>query len=91
MARFLSNIGDSAMLRKLVSQTDINQQTVSIVLDKPRTIEVVSKNAGPTVLTVRCRDIEEKVSIVLNLPFQEDSVASATIIDHTDNTESSST
>jgi hypothetical protein len=88
MAVFLSNIGNSAMLRKLVSQTDIKKQTVSVVLDKPRTLEIVNKNAGPHELTVRCRDIEERVSVVLHLPFEEDSVASATIIDHT---ESSST
>jgi hypothetical protein len=83
MATFLSNIGNSTMLRKLISQTDIDNATVSVVLDIPRTLEVVSKNAGPRELTVRCRDIETRVSVVLHLPFKEDAVASATIIDHT--------
>lgn len=86
---FLSNIGSSNELRKQISQTDLHN-TVSIVLDKPRTLEVSTKNFGKNELTVRCKDIEERVSIVLHLPYREGAVASATIIDHTA-TESTST
>ena len=85
---FLSNIGNSSELRKQISQTDLHN-TVSLILDKPRTLEVRTKNFGRNELTVRCKDVEERVSIVLHLPFQEGAVASATIIDYT--TESTST
>ncbi len=84
MARFLSDIGDALELRKQVSRTDIHNTTISVVLDKPRTLEVVTKTAGLQELVVRCRDIDERVSIVLQLPFEEGAVASATIIDHTE-------
>lgn len=83
MAKFLSSIGNSAELRKLVSETDINHKTISLILDQPRTLEVVSKKAGPRELVVRCKDTEDRVSVVLHLPFEEGAVASATIIDYT--------
>ena len=86
---FLSNIGNSSDLRAQISQTDI-RNTVSLILDKPRTLEVRTKNFGKDELTVRCKDAEEQwVSIVLHLPLQGGAVASATIIYYT--TESSST
>lgn len=87
MALFVSNIGDSEMLRQLVSQTDITPATITIVLDQPRTLEVVTKASGPRELIVRCRDIEQKATVVLHLPYQDGSRGSATIIIH-DGTES---
>lgn len=87
MAKFLSNIGDSLMLRLLVSQTDVNNATISIVLDRPRTLEVVSKASGPRELIVRCRDTEQKATVILHLPFERGSKGAATLIIH-DGTES---
>lgn len=84
MATFLSNIGDALTLRELVSQTDIHNTTISVILDKLRTLEIVTKTTGLQELVVRCRDTEERVSVVLHLPFEEGAVASATIIDHTE-------
>lgn len=88
MSTFLNNIGNSADIRRLVSQTDIDNTTVSLLLDRLRTLEVITKTKGRGELTVRCHDTEQRVSVVLHLPYQEGAVASATIIDHT---ESSST
>ena len=87
MATFLSNIGDSRRIREQISQTDLYNTTISLILDKPRTLEVVQKSLGVTELTVRCRDIEELVSVVLHLPFEDGAVASATIINHTSSDE----
>lgn len=87
MAKFLSNIGDSLMLRLLVSRTDVDNATISIVLDRPRTLEVVSKASGPRELIVRCRDIEQKATVILHLPFERGSKGAAALIIH-DGTES---
>ena len=83
MAIFLSNIGDSLAIRQLVSQTDVNNTTISLVLDQVRTLRVQTKITGRDGLTVRCHDTDQQASILLHLPFQEGAVASATIVDHT--------
>lgn len=88
--KFLSNIGTSADIRRLISHTDVDQTTVTLVLDELRTLKVKMKTVRPNELTVRCSDIDKRATIILHLPYQEDAAASADIIDHTD-TESTST
>ena len=80
MATFLSDIGDSKDLRELVSRTDIDNTTISVVLDQLRTLDVRNKHSRPEELTVRCRDIDTQAVVVLHLPFKEGARASAWII-----------
>lgn len=89
MAIYLQNIGDSLSIRSQISQTDIHNSTISLILDQPRTLEVVTKSSGRTELAVRCRDIEERTTVVLHLPYKEGAAASATIINHTKSNEES--
>lgn len=86
MLLFLQDIGDSAELRKLLSTTDINPTTVSIILDRPRTLQVATKIQSQEELTVRCNDIDDNSTVVLHLPFEKKAVASANIIIHTEST-----
>ncbi len=83
MVTFLSNIGDSLAIRELVSQTDIHNTTITLVLDQIRTLKVQTKIFGRDGLTVRCHDTDQRASILLHLPFQEGAIASATIVNHT--------
>lgn len=82
MARFLSNIGSSADLRALVATTDITPTTIPLLLDKPRTVTVISKTAARDELIVRCKD--GTTTIILHLPFQSGSRGSATVITYED-------
>jgi hypothetical protein len=83
MALYLKDIGDSEELRTLISQVDINNGTISLILDQPRTLRILSKTPGKTQLIVRCRDTEARASVVLHLPFHEGERGSAHVIDHT--------
>ena len=89
--KFLSNIGKSADIRQLISHTDVDQTTVTLVLDELRTLKVKMKTNRQDELTVRCSDTDKRATVILHLPYQGDAAASADIIDHTDNTESTST
>ncbi|GEM_PF-1060573 len=89
--KFLSNIGKSADIRRLISHTDVDRATVTLVLDELRTLVVKMKTDGRDELTVRCRDTDKRATVILHLPYQGDATASADIIDHTDMTESTST
>ena len=80
MSRFLSNIGQSDDLRKLVSEVDVSPTTISLVLDRLRTLEVIHKTAGKTELIVQCRDADDRTTVVLHLPYEANSVGQATII-----------
>lgn len=83
MVTFLSNIGDSLAIRQLVSQTDIHNTTITLILDQIRTLRVKTKIVGRGSLMVRCQDTDQRVSVQLILPFGEDAVASAYVVDHT--------
>lgn len=78
MAKLFSNIGLSEDLRKLVSTTDITIATITVVLDKLRTLTVDSKHTIKGELVVRCH--EGKDIIILRLPFEPGSHGYATII-----------
>lgn len=82
MAVYLSDIGSSADLRKLVATTDVLPTTIPLLLDKPRTVKVISKTATRDELTVRCKD--DTTTIILHLPFQHGSRGSARIITYKD-------
>lgn len=78
--QFLSNIGESLALRKLVSETDIDNKPIRLSLDHLRSLEVLSKTASPRELRVECRDTDDQaVTVVLHLPFYEGGCGSATI------------
>lgn len=78
MAKYLSDIGLSADLRALVAATDVSPTTIPLLLDKPRTVKVVSKAVTRDELIVRCKD--DNVTIILHLPFQSGSRGHATVI-----------
>jgi hypothetical protein len=80
VAHMLSDVGPSDELRDLVSKVDIENTTIPVVLDKPRTLQVVNKNYGHTELIVRCRD--DEVTVVLHLPYAADARAIAVIISY---------
>lgn len=77
---FLNDVGPSDEIRKIISETDVTPTSISLILDRPRTMTVIHKQAKDNELSVRCRDIEDGAIIVLHLPFQEGSRAQATII-----------
>jgi hypothetical protein len=81
--KFLSNIGESAGIRQQISQTDISNQPVLLLLDgAARQLEVLTKSSSETELTVRTRDIFSRATIILHLPYSEGAAASADIIDY---------
>lgn len=82
MVIYLPNIGSSADLRKLVATTDVTPTTIPLLLDKPRTVKVISKTATREELTVRCKD--GATTIILHLPFEHGARGSARIITYTD-------
>lgn len=76
---FLSDIGKSDDIRRLVSRTDVDGATISLILDKPRTLAVVRKTPSKEELTVIAKDSDDEAIVVLHLPFAENTSAQATI------------
>jgi len=78
MSTFLSNIGPSDKLRKLVAESELYGTSILVVLDEPRTLTIVSTARGKTELIVRCRDAT--TTVVLHLPYADNTAGQATII-----------
>jgi hypothetical protein len=82
VAKFLSDIGSSADLRALVATTDISPTTIPLLLDKVRSVLVISKQVKRDELVVRCKD--GSTTIILHLPFKQESRGSAYVITYKD-------
>ncbi len=87
---FLSDIGPSDELRELVAAVDTSVTTIRLMLDKWRVLGVVTKTYAKTTLIVQCRDSDpdQKVSVVLHLPYEPGSVGQATVLFHNPKEES---
>lgn len=77
-----SDIGSSEELRSQISNFDVAQTTLSFVLDKLRTVKVQTKRYTSNQLIVRCRDTEERATVILYLPYASNARAFARIITH---------
>jgi hypothetical protein len=80
LKKYLSDIGQSSDLRQLVSTTDITPRTITLVLDKLRTLEVTRKSTRDEELIVHCKDGQD--TIILHLPFASGAKGAATIISY---------
>lgn len=80
MSKFLSNIGPSDELRKLVAESEEFGTSIPLILDEPRTLTIVSTARGRTELIVRCKD--SATTVVLHLPYADNAVGQATIISY---------
>ena len=82
MTDFLSDIGPADKIRDIVLDSLSQKKTVSLELDKTRTVRVIRTANGHTELIVRCKDVDTNTSIVLHLPDAPNSVGQATIISY---------
>lgn len=80
MSTFLDNIGSAADIRKLVAESERDGTSISLILDRPRTLKVVNTTRGKTELIVQCKDND--ASIVLHLPYAPNQAGQATIISY---------
>lgn len=77
-------IGDSGEMRQLVARAISDNTSVSLILDKPRTLFEFIVKAREDEMIVQCRDIDksERTTVILHLPYQEKAIAEAMIIVH---------
>ncbi len=80
MSTFLPNIGPADDIRKLVAQSERNGTSISLILDKLRTLTIVSTTRGASELIVRCYERDD--TIVLHLPYGPQANGQATIISY---------
>lgn len=78
----LPDIGPSDEIRELVARVDITQQTISLILDVPRTLRVTRKSVRNDELVVHCRD--NLASVTLYLPYAPGARGRAFVITYTD-------
>ena len=80
MSQFLSNVGPSDDIRQLVARSVRDGTSISLVLDRPRTLRVLNTHRGRSELIVRCKD--GTTSVVLHLPYADNAAGQATIISY---------
>jgi hypothetical protein len=77
---FLSDIGPSDTLRRLVSKTDEDPKPITVKLDVVRQLRIVVKTSARDELIVRCRDTDDRTTVVLHLPYAPGAAGRATVI-----------
>lgn len=80
MATFLSNIGRSDELRKIVSDSVRDNASIELKLDRMRHLDILGTDHARTELVVRCKD--DDVTVILHLPYGEDTAGQAFIISY---------
>lgn len=79
-SQFYQNIGPSRAIREKIVDSQISGNEISLTVDRPRTLRVVSTTRRRTELVVQCKDCGNAATIVLHLPYEQGAAAQAYVI-----------